>query len=193
MKKKPGRARARFHCKHSKCQKVYQKRPRIWYTSRPAPGPRSARLFLTVNSSRAKFIPKGCYVWMHIPTLRVFWTANNGSYYDINNEPLLGTHILRMGAQEVRKISPYFAHLIAYPRNNNVRIQQWNHCWCHNSLSNGAPPSNRLFTCRAPLRQNIERLKFSPGRARHCKRTKLGYRVPQLRPRSARACTVNGV
>ena len=65
---------------------------------------------------------------MHIPTLRVFWTANNGSYYDINNEPLLGTHILRMGTQEVRKISPYFAHLIAYPRNNNVRIQQWNHC-----------------------------------------------------------------
>ena len=61
--------------------------------------------------------------------------------------------------------------------------------WCHHSLSNGVPPNNCLFTCtcRAPLRQNIERLKFSPGRARHCKRTKLGYRVPQLRPGLARA------
>ena len=93
----------------------------------------------------------------------------------------------------VRKRTGAQAHLIAYPRNNNVRIQQWNHCWCHHSLSNGAPPNNHLFTCRAPLRQNIERLKFSPGRARRCKRTKLGYRVPQLRPGSARPCTVNGV
>ena len=29
-------------------------------------------------------------------------------YYDVNNEPLLGTHTLRMGMQEVHKISPYF-------------------------------------------------------------------------------------
>ena len=34
-----------------------------------------------------------------------------GCYYDIDNEPLLGTHTLRMDMQEVRKISPYFAHL----------------------------------------------------------------------------------
>ena len=33
-----GQARARFHCKRSKCQKVYQKRPRIWYTFWHAPG-----------------------------------------------------------------------------------------------------------------------------------------------------------
>ena len=26
-------------------------------------------------------------------------SINNGGYYDINNEPLLGTHILRMGMQ----------------------------------------------------------------------------------------------
>ena len=31
-------------------------------------------------------------------------SINNGGYYDINNEPLLGTHTLRMGMQEVRKI-----------------------------------------------------------------------------------------
>ena len=35
-------------------------------------------------------------------------SINNGGYYDINNEPLLGMHTLRMGMQEVRKISPYF-------------------------------------------------------------------------------------
>ena len=44
-------------------------------------------------------------------------SINNGGYYDINNDPLLGTHILRIGMQEVRKISTYFAHLSAYPRN----------------------------------------------------------------------------
>ena len=32
-------------------------------------------------------------------------SINNGGYYDINNDPLLGTHILRIGMQEVRKIS----------------------------------------------------------------------------------------
>ena len=31
-------------------------------------------------------------------------SINNGGYYDINNDPLLGTHILRIGMQEVRKI-----------------------------------------------------------------------------------------
>ena len=36
-------------------------------------------------------------------------SINNGGYYDINNEPLLGTHTLRMGMQEVRKISHFCA------------------------------------------------------------------------------------
>ena len=35
-------------------------------------------------------------------------SINNGGYYDINNEPLLSTHTLRMGMQKVCKISPYF-------------------------------------------------------------------------------------
>ena len=41
--KKPGRARARFYCKRSKCQKVYQNRPRhlvhLSARARPALGP----------------------------------------------------------------------------------------------------------------------------------------------------------
>ena len=100
----------------------------------PRPGPHSARLFLTVNASRAKWgtkfgTPFGIYtkrlLYMnaHSHFTRLL-DSKQWKLYDINNEPLLGsTHILRMGTQEVRKISPYFAHLIAYPRNNNVRIQ----------------------------------------------------------------------
>ena len=137
---------------------------------------------LTINAMPGQYIhilcSKGCYVWMHIPTLRVFWTANNVKLFMTSTMSHCWVRTLCAWVRKrCARISPYFAHLIAYPCNNNVRIQQWNHCWCHNSLSNGAP---QIIVCLHAERHYDKILKGWNLAARHCERTKLGYRVPQL-------------
>ena len=52
-----------------------------------------AKCVRTVNENRTGFF--------YIPSCKAGapFSINNGGYYDINNEPLLGTHTLRMGMQ----------------------------------------------------------------------------------------------
>ena len=155
MKKKPGRARASLvTSKRSQMPNMgYQKRQ--VHLVRPL-GPRPAhsnrtRLFLTVNALAGHNTGVLANLWPRNFT-RTFGQKTMEAIMTSANEPLLGTHILRMGTQLglVRKRTINW-----YPSfNNNVRI--YNNgiiVDCHHSnLKWHAPKLMCLFRCCAPLR-----------------------------------------
>ena len=105
-KKKPGRAWAwaHFHCKRSKCQKGYQKRPRIWPTSGGRLGPAFSHCKRKPGPNGVPNCDPGSYASFGQQTMEAIMTSTMSHCW------------VRTFCAWVRKRTGAQAHLIAYPR-----------------------------------------------------------------------------